>query len=84
MRPTKTHGLTDHQRTRMCTGKHRWPDQLSAMAGAVASLERHPEAGKLYTYHCPACGGFHLTKRKQKGQRPVTLEAFKEPPCKAA
>ena len=83
MRPTKTHGMTDHQRERMCTGKHRWPDQISAMAGAVASLERHPDAGKLYTYHCPVCGGWHLTRRRN-ALMAVTLEEFKEPPCKPA
>ena len=34
------------------------------------------KTGKLYTYHCPECGGWHLTRRRNPGMA-VTLEEFK-------
>lgn len=78
MRPHKTNGLTDAERDRRCTGKRRWPDQLSVMAGAVSSLEKTYRPEGLYYYRCPYCKGWHLTKSKQSGQEPVTLEKFKQ------
>lgn len=76
MRPHKINGLTDTQRTRMCSGKNRWADELSAVAGAIHSLERHKDSPELYVYHCPECKGWHLTKRPQAGQQPITLARF--------
>jgi len=80
MQPNKSHGRTHEEIERMCLGKHRWADELAARAGALQSLERRPEdAKKLYTYRCPVCHGFHLTRSKQPGQKPVTLDSYS--PC---
>lgn len=78
MKPNKDHGYTREELDRMCQGKHRWPDELSARAGAMQSLERRPETLRLFTYHCPACRGYHLTRCKQRGQKPITFEST---PC---
>ena len=74
MRPTRVNGLTDHQRTRRCTGKHRWSDEMSARAGAMHSIEQYGQVEKLWVYRCPHCSGWHLTKIRQAGQEPVTLK----------
>ncbi len=71
--PTRVNGYTRDELDRMCQGKHRWPDELSARAGGLQSLERRPDTLRLFTYHCPACRGYHLTRCKQKGQIPVML-----------
>lgn len=77
-RPTKVNGLTDEERWRRCTGKGRWPDQVSAMASAIYALERDNTVQRLYTYRCKFCKGWHLTKKRQSGQEPVTLEKYKK------
>lgn len=74
MRPRRVHGLTDQERKRRCTGKHRWSDELSARAGAIYALETYQGAKKLWTYKCPHCAGWHLTRRWQPNQKPVRLE----------
>lgn len=75
MKPNKNHGYTREQLERMCRGKIRWADELSARAGGLQSLERRPDdARRLFTYKCPVCKGFHLTRLKQRGQEPITLE----------
>lgn len=76
MQPKKTNGRTQEELDRMCRGKHRWSDELAARAGAMQSLERRPEeVTRLYTYRFPVCSGFHLTRVKQRGQKPVRLES---------
>lgn len=72
--PNKINGRTREELERMCQGKHRWADELSARAGALGSLEQRPETGRLFTYRCPVCRGFHLTRSKQRGQTPVALD----------
>jgi len=74
MQPNRTHGFTLEQLERMCQGKHRWSDEHAARAGGLQSLERRPQTRKLYTYHCPACRGWHLTRSWVKGQKPITLD----------
>lgn len=73
-KPRKSHGYTEDELQRMCQGKHRWPDEMSARAGAMQSLERRPETKRLFHYRCPACGGYHLTRTKQFNQEPVVAE----------
>lgn len=63
MRPTRVSGLTDADRARQCTGKHRWPDELSARAAALHAIETYRNASALWVYHCPHCRGWHLTRR---------------------
>lgn len=47
-----------------CENKNRHPDELTARAAALHSIERHPpENGALWIYQCPVCRGWHLTKR---------------------
>ena len=72
--PNKTHGFTFEQLEWMCQRKHRWPDELSARAGAMQALEARPETKKLFTYQCPACRGWHLTKKFVQGVEPVLAE----------
>lgn len=73
--PRRIHGHTPAERERFCLGKHRWPDEVSAMAGALHALETcPPPSGKLFYYRCKECLGFHLTKKPVVGQRPVTLD----------
>jgi hypothetical protein len=74
--PNRINGLTRKQRERMCLGKVRYPDEPTAIAGGLSSLEQHGEANgvtKLYRYKCPDCRGWHLTKRRHPGQQPITL-----------
>lgn len=72
MKPNKTNGRTQEEIDRMCQDKRRWSDELSARAGAMIALERYPDTVRLYTYRCPVCSGYHLTRVKQRGQTPVT------------
>lgn len=77
--PRRIHGHTPAERQRFCLDKHRWPDEVSAMAGALHALETHPPvSGRLFYYRCKECLGFHLTKKPVRGQRPVTLD-MREP-----
>lgn len=73
MRPRKVNGLTDDQRARRCDNKHRWADELAAIAGAIHAFEKyHNSKGEsLWVYRCPLCKGWHLTKKPQRGQSPV-------------
>ena len=73
--PKNVNGMTGERLERMCSGKHRWADELAARAGAIQSLEARPEGRKLYTYKCPVCQGYHLTKKwsSEKGDA-VTID----------
>ena len=68
--------LTAEQIEHQCGRKHRWGSREAAMAGAIHSLQRFPTTGRLYTYKCEICRGWHLTKVKQQNQEPITLESF--------
>lgn len=74
MQPKRENGRTLEEIERMCRGKHRWSDELAARAGALQSLERRPKTARLFTYKCPVCQGFHLTRCKQPGQQPVRID----------
>ena len=48
-----------------CEGKHRHPNQVTALAAAMSHLARHvveqrPE--RLFAYPCITCRGWHLSK----------------------
>lgn len=53
---TSEHGRRDH---RACGRKSRFPDEASAIASA--SYLMHKGNKSLRVYHCPYCGGWHLT-----------------------
>jgi hypothetical protein len=61
--PKKVSGLSRERLERMCLKKHRWADELAARAGALQSLEASPNTMRLFTYHCPVCKGWHLTRQ---------------------
>ena len=65
MQPLKSHGYTRDELDRMCQGKHRWPDEFSARAGGLQSLERRPETLRLFTYHCGTAIGNLIRARGQ-------------------
>lgn len=73
MRPNKVNGLTEAEHQRRCVGKHRWSDELSANAGAIFAIESFANADKLWTYHCPMCKGWHLTRNPQQGKEPAAV-----------
>lgn len=45
-------------------GKRRYPDELSARAMALNSIEV-TDIKKLWVYKCKDCSGWHLTKNNQ-------------------
>jgi hypothetical protein len=78
--PKKINGYTEVQRKAMCTSKHRYSDQLAAMAGGYHSLETHGTGyKKLYCYRCLICSGWHLTKQKNNQFDVIELEVRDAP-----
>jgi hypothetical protein len=45
-----------------CRNKNRYPDECTARAAGMRSIEIHKNAKRLYVYPCPECRGYHLTK----------------------
>lgn len=45
-----------------CEKKHRYADDMTARIGAMYAIETHKNTDRLYTYKCPVCYGWHLTK----------------------
>lgn len=76
--PSRSHGFTVAQLEKMCRRKIRWANEFTAVAFALGWLERQPEKIKyVWTYRCPHCKGWHLTKSRQRNKEPITL--FKRP-----
>ena len=70
--PNRMNGMTEDERIQMCQRKQRFSDELTANAGAMISLERHDQGySKLWTYKCPVCKGWHLTKKPVSGKEPI-------------
>lgn len=67
--PKKTNGFTREQLERMCGSKVRYADEFAAMAGGMRSIDNCRNVERLYTYHCPVCRGWHLTRSRQSSQR---------------
>lgn len=61
----------------VCLSKQYHPDEATARAFAVRSLERPGNVVKvLYVYPCPICHGWHLTKDgSRNGMRRMVLRA---------
>lgn len=66
----------DHDHS-VCLSKLYHPDEATARAFAVQSLERPGNVVKvLYVYPCPICHGWHLTKDgSRNGMRRMVLRA---------
>ena len=60
-----------HAADKRC-GKRRYPDELSARAMAMNSIEIS-EIKQLWLYHCQECKGWHLTRQNQ-GKRLLVEE----------
>jgi hypothetical protein len=71
--PSRSHGFTLAQIERMCRNKIRWADEFAAVGFALGALERYPTTRLLWTYRCPVCKGWHLTKRRQHKREPISL-----------
>lgn len=54
-----------------CAKKKRYADDLTARAAAMESCSKYGE-DVLFTYQCPVCRGWHLTKNEQRGQAAVS------------
>lgn len=50
----------NHERIRGCARKVRFPDELHAIHAAIGHSCKH---GPCRYYHCPFCGGYHLTHK---------------------
>jgi hypothetical protein len=55
--------ISYQKRVESCKKKHRHPDELTARAAAMSSIQTHHNVEKLHVYHCPVCSGWHLTKK---------------------
>lgn len=75
--PSRSHGFTVAQIERMCRRKVRWADEFAAVGFALGALERYTGVRFLWTYRCPLCKGWHLTKRRQVNKEPISL--YKRP-----
>jgi hypothetical protein len=69
--PRKTHGFTKEEIRRRCHSKVRYADEFAAMAGGMRSIEHHKTDDPLYAYKCPLCGGWHLTRSKQRSDKHI-------------
>lgn len=80
--PRRSHGQSVEHVERSCSTKNRYPDIFVAIAMGINQTEMNKVA--LYTYCCPICKGWHLTKSKHgRGGTPVTpctLRAFGSQP----
>lgn len=48
----------------ICLGKVRYPSRSlarDAIRGIAAQPTRRRRVRNMHSYHCPACGGYHLT-----------------------
>jgi hypothetical protein len=50
-----------------CDGKRRHPDMQMARAFAYDIMDRDVDVKVLFIYHCPECGGWHVTNSKGGG-----------------
>ena len=76
-KPPHDHGFTSAQLHAMCETKNRYVSQEVARATAahLYEISRATEPA-LYTYRCPACRGWHLTKRATGNGAPVTSSSI--------
>lgn len=77
--PSRFRGRDLVQIERMCAGKTRYPDELTARAAGQHYQGRDRMATKkLYVYKCPHCAGHHLT-RAQHAERAAVDWKFSTP-----
>lgn len=52
-----------------CRNKRRYSDEFTARAGVQIFLQHNTnENDRAWVYHCPECGGWHMTS-KSKGRK---------------
>lgn len=56
-----------------CESKRRYPDEITAMAGAAYCLEERPGVKRLWTYQCSRCHGWHLTRFPNPSKPPIEV-----------
>lgn len=47
---------------RACRRKRRFSTRIKAEVNALAAMNNRAKGTPIYTYHCPACNGHHLTR----------------------
>ena len=53
-----------------CASKHRFGSREAALRTiGYIRHRRRPHARRSYTYRCPACHGYHLTRKQSLGRR---------------
>jgi len=62
------------KRVDACKRKHRHPDEYTARAAAMNSIQKHQNIDTLYVYNCPVCSGWHLTKSSKDHTIGITEE----------
>lgn len=55
-----------------CSGKMDYPSLVAAQK-AADSLNRRAPNGKCRSYHCPACGGFHIGRERNSPSKKSEL-----------
>jgi hypothetical protein len=60
------------KRVESCKKKHRHPDEITARAAAMDSIQKYHNVKTLYVYNCPVCSGWHLTKSSKDHTIKVT------------
>lgn len=69
--PSRINGVKQEAIIASCTSKNRYSDMITAVAIGISQSERN--GVKLYTYRCPICSGWHLTRDwRGRNGNPVT------------
>lgn len=61
-----------------CREKRNYPDEVSARAGALLSLEERGNRSTLWVYKCPHCDRWHLTSKDSGKRRRVSIQDLEE------
>ncbi|QDP83274.1 hypothetical protein FOH10_07390 [Nocardia otitidiscaviarum] len=62
------------------TGKIRYFDPETAELALAGIDHRDPRRREQRTYHCPSCGGWHLTSQPRRSEHSPATGSFKRLP----